>query len=375
MPALIAASAIRTCLGDAAQTYAALLAGVHGCGPLRYVDPYRVHVANGYHVVDGTGEAEPPLRASGWLADCVTRVVRESGVDTRTQRVVAVVGTGLRELRAVERWAVDGMPLATERLHFGGAVRGAAGIVEVHTVANACGAGGYALALAQDLLDLGEADAVVVGAADTMTESMLAMIGRVTEEPTDRVRPFDEDRGGVLLGDGAAALVLVPDDGRSRGLARVLATGLSCDAYHETAPAPDGIRRAMVDAAERAGRVLSDVDLVVAHGTGTRLNDPTEAEAIAVHLAAGGAPGPLVTGIKGAIGHTSGAAALHSLAVAVECLRQGAVPPVVGLRTPLKEGRDLRLVRGSPVRSEPSLVQVDAFGFGGVNAVTLVEAL
>ncbi|MEE3922547.1 beta-ketoacyl synthase N-terminal-like domain-containing protein [Micromonospora sp. BRA006-A] len=70
------------------------------------------------------------------------------------------------------------------------------------TVANACSAGGHVLALAQDMIELGEADAVVVAATDAMTESMLAMIGRVADEPADRVRPFDRDRAGVLLGEG-----------------------------------------------------------------------------------------------------------------------------------------------------------------------------
>jgi 3-oxoacyl-[acyl-carrier-protein] synthase II len=84
---------------------------------------------------------------------------------------------------------------------------------------------------------------------------------------------------------------------------------------------------------------------------------------------------PAVTAIKGAIGHTSGASALHSLAVAVGCLRHRVVPPVIGLRDPIPEAAGLSLVAGRPVCRSPRLAQIDAFGFGGLNAVTLVEAV
>src|SRR5207247_2209887 len=116
------------------------------------------------------------------------------------------------------------------------AVRAVApGVGEVITLSNACSAGGHALALAQDLVELGEADAVVAAGADSMTASMLAMIGRVHEEPADQLRPFDAARTGALLGEGAVAMVVVPEGAAARPLARVLATGLSCDAHHETA--------------------------------------------------------------------------------------------------------------------------------------------
>ncbi|MEE3922548.1 hypothetical protein V2I01_42070 [Micromonospora sp. BRA006-A] len=148
----------------------------------------------------------------------------------------------------------------------------------------------------------------------------------------------------------------------------MVATGLSCDAYHETAPS----------AGVCAGRWTTRTPGV----PGSRptrawwwrtaraaLNDPTEAAAL---VALGGPT--TVTGIKGAIGHTSGTAALHGLDVAVRCLRAGVVPPIAGLRTPLPEAEGLDLVRDRPARTRATLAQVNAFGFGGVNAVTLVEA-
>jgi len=382
---LVASSVARTCFGDDAATWAAVLRGECGVGALRYFPAGQLNVRCGYHISEPGPER--PLRATAWLAGCVAEAVRRAGLDPRRGRVVALLGTGLRELRAVERWAVDGEPLRAEQLHFADAVRRAApGVQVATTLSNACSAAGHALALGQDMLELGEADAVIVAGADAMTESMLAMIGRFAEEPTDRVRPFDSARPGVLLGEGAAAVVLIPEGapggqpegapgGRPTGppVARLLGTGLSCDARHETAPDAAGIRRAVWDALDRAGRRADEVDVVFAHGTGTELNDPTEA-AVLGEVFAVTDPGPLVTAVKGAVGHTSGASPLTSLALAVHSLREQVVPPVVGLRRPLEQAAGLRFVLGEPLPAPVRLVQVDAFGFGGVNAVTLVEA-
>ncbi len=373
MPALIAGSAVRTCLGDGAATFARLLRGVSGIRELRDVDRAKLNVERG-SPIEEVG-APGAFRASRWLACCVRQALDEAGDGARSGRVVAVVGTGLRELPAVERWALGGEGFETERLHFAAAVRQAAPAVSrVVTLSNACSAGGHALAVAQDLVELGEADCVVAAAADAMTESMLAMIGRVSDGPARDLRPFDAGRTGTLLGEGAAAVVVVPEGRCARPLARLLGTGLACDAHHETAPDVEGVRRALRDAFRRAGRPAAAVDLVVAHGTATARNDPLEIGVIREAVAPGDA-GPLVTAIKGAIGHTSGSAALHGLDVAIRCLASGVVPPIAGLRTPLAEAGRARLVMGAPARASLRLAQVDAFGFGGVNSVSVVEAV
>lgn len=361
---------MRTCLGDTAATFQALLASTNGVMPLRFHDTVKLNVSHGYQIDDGT--VEKPLRATGWLTECVSAAAAQAGLDTGEQRVTVLVGTGLRELRTVERWATSGGPVRVEDLHFGGAIRAALpGVTEVITVSNACSASGHVLALGQDLLAAGEADAVVVAGCDVPTESMLAMIGRIGDTPTDRVQPFDRHRKGVLLGDGAAALVLQQYDGACSAPV-VRGVGMSCDASHETAPAIAGIIAAMRDAHVRAGIEPADIGLVLAHGTGTALNDPTESTAL-TEVFGRAAEQMLVTGIKGSIGHTSGGAALMSLLVAVEALRAGVVPPVTGLRDPIDEARDLQLVIGSPAPTTATVAQVNSFGFGGVNAVCVIE--
>lgn len=374
MTVLITGSALHTCFGDQNATFTALLAGRSGVAELTGIDPAKLNVAHGYPI-EVPGEHRM-FRAGHWLTGCVASALAAAGVDPARQRVAAVVGTGLRELWAVERSAVG--RVGADQLDFRDAVsRAAPAIHDVLTVSNACSAAGHALALAQDLVELGEADAVVVGGADAMTESMLVMIGRVADEPATQVRPFDVDRAGVLLGDGAAAVVVTAEDpargpGPGRPLARLLATGLSCDASHETAPDVAGICRAMRDGLDRAGRRPAEVDLVLAHGTGTARNDPAEASALHEVF---GDHRPLVTAIKGAVGHTSGGSALASLVMAIACQRTGIVFPVVGLRRPCPEAGALRLVSGAPQPATVRLAQVNSFGFGGVNAVSLIEAL
>ncbi|WP_229698047.1 beta-ketoacyl-[acyl-carrier-protein] synthase family protein [Wenjunlia tyrosinilytica] len=401
----ITGSSMVSCLGGLDETFEALLAGRSGVSPLRTGDPDKLNVHYAYSIDDagaaskGTASGGPastgrastgtglgtdpasndeagPRSAGRWLAHCVAEALRDAGVDPAERRVAVIVGTGLREHRAVEQWHGDGAELRLAQTHFTEAVRSVApDVTEVHTLANACAASGYALALAVDLLELGEADAVVAAGCDTMTESMLTMIGRVGTTTADTVRPFDADRDGVLLGEGAVAVVVERTERTAKNrpaLGLVRGVGVGCDAHHETAPDLAGIVATMRDAHRRAGVAPGEIGLVVAHGTATALNDPTEAAAL---VEAFGPDGPPVTGIKGAIGHTSGGAALMSVLVALKAMRSGVVPPVVGLRTPIPEAEKLALVNGQPLRARPRVAQVNAFGFGGVNAVTIVEAV
>lgn len=372
MDIAITGSAMLTALGGTADTYKSLVEGRSGIQPLSFISPDLVNVRYGYHL-DNTG-GERSLRAGGWLTECVAAAAREAGVDCSRQRVVAIVGTGLRELRAVERWHADDRGAPPSTLHFGAAVRSAlTGIQDVITVSNACSASSHALALACDLIELDEADVVIACGADAMTESMLAMIGRVGDGYSEAVRPFDKHRRGVLLGEGAVAVVVqrAGTTADSDAGLRVRGVGLSCDAYHETAPHPPGLLAAMTDAYDRAGLTPADAGLVVAHGTGTALNDPNEAAVLAQLF--DGVARPLVTAIKGGIGHTSGSAGLMSLLIAAESLRQGQVPPIVGLRDPIAEAEPLDLVIGDAATTRATVAQVNSFGFGGVNAVCLLE--
>ncbi|MFJ3793105.1 beta-ketoacyl-[acyl-carrier-protein] synthase family protein [Kitasatospora sp. NPDC090091] len=361
---------------DPAELFANLCAGVSGVGELKGFDLTRHHARFAYEVDD---RPEPgtdvPRRATALLLDAVRQAARDAGLDEDDLSGVPIlIGTGLRELRSVELWQRDGIDFPPQDLHFGTALRRVCNADDTHTFSNACSAGLYALGLATDLLAAGAAETVIVAGVDVLTETMYGLLERVQPVPPERVRPFDRNRAGVLMGEGAAAVVLTrtPAAGRKvHGLVRSVA--VNCDAHHVTAPDPVGIAEAIREAHTRAGLGPADIDLVMVHGTGTLLNDETEAVALgeAFGDAAGG---PVMTAIKSMTGHTSGASGLLNLVVTLIALAEGRVPPTIGLDDPVKEASEFRIVTGEAAELPMSVAQLNAFGFGGVNAVAIVEA-
>jgi 3-oxoacyl-(acyl-carrier-protein) synthase len=186
----------------------------------------------------------------------------------------------------------------------------------------------------------------------------------------------------MLMGEGAVAVVLQrtglqrPGPAAPRVHARLRAVAMNCDAHHPTAPDPEGIGIVLADAYRRAGLGPEAIDLVMLHGSGTPHNDATEAQVLS-RVFAGAAEtggGPLLTAIKSMTGHTLGGSGLLSVVMAALSTRHGIVPPILGLEEPIGEAAGLRLVHGGSAAAEVRTVQVDAFGFGGINAVAILEA-
>jgi 3-oxoacyl-[acyl-carrier-protein] synthase II len=350
--------------------FAALCAGTSGLAPLRGFDPNRFRAQHAYEI-DDRGGRDKPGRATAWLCQAIAEAAAGAGLGADLSRVPIFVGTGLRELRSAELWWTEGTPFPPDRLHFGPALAERFGAVTTYTVNNACSASVYALALAADHLAASDDEVVIAAGTDSITASMFGLLDRVHAVPVDRVRPFDQDRRGVLMGDGAAAVVLRRTDPGPLALLRSVA--VNCDAFHVTAPDGAGVAAVIEQAHERAGLAPEQIDLIYAHGTGTLLNDEVEAVALAKIFDPSGGQGPLVTAIKSMTGHTSGGSGLLSLVAAIESLRSGLIPPIVGLRHPVSEAAGLRLVTGEQVRASPRTAQVNAFGFGGVNAVAILE--
>lgn len=360
---------------NADELFDALSQGRSALAPLRRFNPalFRAHSA---YEIGEPADGERPGRATELLCQAIAEALADAGMDENLADVPVLIGTGLRELRSAELWWTDGSTLSMDQMHFGPALRRRFAAATTYTFSNACSASLYALGMATDLLSSGAADTVVVAGVDVITESMFGLLDRVHPEPVDAVRPFDRNRRGVLMGDGAAAVVLrAPDHpATTRPKSWLRGVGLGCDAYHVTAPDPDGVAATIGEAHEIAGVKPSEVDLVLAHGTGTLLNDEAEATALGRYFGdLEPETAPLVTAVKSMTGHTSGASGLMSLVVACLCLRTGLVPPTVGLVDPVEEAGGLRFVTGEPARADSRLAQVDAFGFGGVNAVAVVE--
>ena len=355
--------------------FAALCAGRESRRPLRAFDPDKYRAAYAYEIDDRPeGGGDLPRRATRWLTTVVRQAAADAGLGEDLAQVPVLVGTTMREQRSLELWWRDGADVALEELHFGTALKAAFGASTTYTFANACSASLYALGMATDMIDLGLADTVVVAGTDAATESGFGTLDRVQNDLPDALRPFDTAHKGMLMGEGAAAVV-VQRTGTGTGPLHALVRGVSigCDAHHATAPDPDGITRAVLDAHRRAGVRAGDVDLVMLHGSGTPRNDTTEASVLRQIFQGAGA-GPLMTAIKAMTGHTLGGSGLLSLVMAVLAMKHRTVPPILGLADPIPEAAGLHLVQGSPAAGDLAIAQVDAFGFGGINAVAIVEA-
>jgi 3-oxoacyl-[acyl-carrier-protein] synthase II len=362
-------------LGDTvAGIHEALCSGRSGLAPLGAFDASKYRAQSAYEVPDrGRPGVDEPLRATRWLVRVIREALTDAGLSTQVPGLPVLVGTTHREMRTAELWWQHGAPLAAADLHFTSAVRAAFGTSDVHTVASACAASLYALGMATDLIALGQADTVVVAGTDPITESSFGGFDRVQAPPPDTIRAFDRSRRGMIMGEGAVAVVLRRTgahpgriDGRVRGVS------MNCDASHPTTPDPAGIVRAIEDAHHRSAVVPGDIDFVIVHGTGTPHNDLAEAVALKEVFKTAD-PGPLVTGIKAGMGHISGAAGLLSLVIALEAIRSGTLPGISDLTDPIGETKELRVVSGAPATGSFGTAQVHAIGMGGINAVAIVE--
>ena len=244
----------------------------------------------------------------------------------------------------------------------------------------ACAAGIFAFVEAKRLIDLGEAEVVITGGAEAniIPVSVAAMgnmraLSTHNDEPEKACRPFDLHRDGFVYGEGAAATVVETLAHAQRRGARIYAElaggAVTGDAYHVTAPEPSGhgAALAITRALQRSGVEREDIDLIVAHGTGTPLNDAAETAAIKKALGEH-AYKVAVTAPKSMVGHQLGAAGAVSAMTAVLAIQEGIVPPTINLETP-DPACDLDYVpltaRQMPVRT----ALANGFGFGGQNGV------
>jgi 3-oxoacyl-[acyl-carrier-protein] synthase II len=250
---------------------------------------------------------------------------------------------------------------------------------EVYGVVSACAAGAHAIRSAARIVRSGDADAVVAGGSEAaLTPLSRAAFGALdATSPTGVSRPFDARRDGFVMGEGAGVLVLEEAEAaRERGarvLGEVLGSAATSDAFHLTAPDPEGsgAAAAMRAALDDAGLRPADVDYVNAHGTSTPLNDRSETAALKDALGAHAARVP-VSSTKSAIGHLLGAAGAVEAIATVLALRDRIAPPTLGYEEP-EDGLDLDYVPGSARPLEPrdgrAVALSNSFGFGGHNAV------
>ncbi len=244
----------------------------------------------------------------------------------------------------------------------------------VSTLSTACSAGAMAILAAAELIEQGEADIVLAGAGDSLSRLTLNGFGSLLLLDPNGCRPFDARRTGISLGEGAAMLVLEAEEtALARGakiLARLAGWGASCDAFHATAPQPEGCGAlaAMQRALECGGLLPDEIDFVSAHGTATPDNDAMETRALKKIF---GDAMPPVASVKRFFGHTLAASGAIKAVLAVQSLREQAVPGTPGFEV-VDEKIGLEPVK--EFRAQPvSRILSNSFGFGGNNVALVFE--
>ncbi|MBF0532835.1 MAG: beta-ketoacyl-[acyl-carrier-protein] synthase family protein [Candidatus Omnitrophica bacterium] len=233
----------------------------------------------------------------------------------------------------------------------------------------ACASGNYAVGQAFDWIQDGQADCVLCGGSDALSRIAFTGFARLFSMAPDKCSPFDKNRRGMMLGEGAGILLLESrESAQKRGAviyAEVLGYGLSCDGHHMTQPDPDGIEKAFRKAMRQSGVTPDDVDFICAHGTGTRENDKTESTVIHRIFGERGRA-VCVNSIKSMLGHTMGAA---SAIEAVSCcltLKEQIIAPTINFEEKDPEC-DIDCVPNQARKTSVRVVLNNASAFGGNN--------
>ncbi|MFZ0104375.1 MAG: beta-ketoacyl-ACP synthase II [Pseudolabrys sp.] len=249
-----------------------------------------------------------------------------------------------------------------------------------HAVVTACSTGAHAIGDAARLVALGDADVMVAGGAESPVNrislagfsALRALSTNFNDDPTRASRPYDKDRDGFVMGEGAGVVVLEAlDHAKARGAkiyAELIGYGMSGDAHHITAPAPDGdgALRCMKGAIRTAGISTGDIDYINAHGTSTPLGD--EIELGAVQKLVGNAAGRMsMSSTKSCIGHLLGAAGAVEAIFSILAIRDRVVPPTINLDNPSVD-TPIDLVPHQARKRDVDTALSNSFGFGGTNA-------
>lgn len=249
-------------------------------------------------------------------------------------------------------------------------------------LSSACATGSHSIAIASLLLKSGLSDVAIAGGAEsaitpTFVESYIALRALSTRnnEPTRASRPFDKDRDGFVIGEGAGVLVMETLEHAEKRGAKILAElsgiGMTCDAYHITGPHPDGqgaadaMKLALID----ANLVPEDIDYIVAHGTSTLMNDPVETKAIKKVFGENAYHIP-ISSIKSMIGHCIGAGGALEAIAGITALENNLIPPTINLENPDPQC-DLYYVPNNSIKKELNHVMSNSFAFGGQNCVLI----
>ncbi|MTJ03487.1 MAG: beta-ketoacyl-ACP synthase II [Sediminimonas qiaohouensis] len=394
------------------ESWSSLLAGNSGAGPITRFDPSRVTTTYACEVPLGDG-SDGSFNADDWMEPkerrkvddfilygiaAADQAVRDAGWTPEDEesrlRTGVMIGSGIGGLQSIEQttlmMAEKGPRRVSPFFIPGALINLISGQVSIrygfkgpnHAVVTACSTGAHAIGDAARLIQYGDADVMVAGGAEAAIceigiagfNASKALSTKRGDDPKAASRPYDVDRDGFVMGEGAGVVVLEDyEHAVARGAtiyAEVLGYGLSGDAYHITAPAPDGDGgfRSMKAALDRAELAPEDVDYINAHGTST-MADVIELAAVE-RLMGKAAEKVTMSSTKSATGHLLGAAGAIEAIFSILAIRDQVVPPTINLDTPAVE-TPIDLAPNAKREREVKVALSNSFGFGGTNASVL----
>ncbi len=393
---------------DVPGTWSALMDGTSGIAPITKFDAAEFTSQIGgevkdWAIPDGTVEHREAKRmdpVSQYATVAAYEAVRQSGLDFDAEdrsRCGVIVGSGiggLLELEVQHERMMDGGPRKVSPFTVpklmgnasGGHIAIQFGLTGPNfAIATACASAAHSIGEAARSIQRGRVDVAITGG----TEAALTRIGLASfcalkglstrnDDPAIASRPWDKDRDGFLLAEGAGVVVLETlEHAQARGatiLAELIGFGSTCDAHHITAPEPEGIgaASAMREALADGEINPEDVDYINAHGTSTELGDIAETNAIKKVFGNHATNGLVVSSTKSQTGHLLGASAGVELIACVQAINEGIVPATRNLETP-GEGCDLDYVPNEPREMKVDIALSNSFGFGGHNGCLLVK--
>ncbi len=389
-----------------AETWNSLMHGVSGVGPITLFDAhdYLVRIACEVKGFDPTRymdarEARRRDRNEQFATAAALEALGQSGLqitEQNAERVGVVVSSAIGGLTSIEAGVhtiqTQGPRRVSPFLIPMIMPNGAGGLIAIDhgakgpnfSVASACASAGDALGMGWNLIRYDEADAVIAGGTEATicpvgvaSFDRLGAMSRHNDDYSMTPQPFDKNRDGLVMGEGASVVILEAlESARARGaeiLAELTGYAATADAFHITAPAKDGaggaaaMRRAM-----KAARLNpEDIDYINAHGTGTPLNDAAETRAIKTAFGQHAYRVP-VSSTKSMTGHLLGSTGALEAIICIEAIRHGCLPPTIHYQTPDPEC-DLDYVPNTPREASVRAAMSNAFGFGGHNAVLILQ--
>ena len=395
------------------ETWTRLIAGQSGAGPITRFDAAQVVTQYACEIPRGDG-SDGTFNPDQWMEPkdqrkvddfilygmcAAVQAVRDSGWAPANEeqrcRTGVMIGSGIGGLTSIAETAVlikEKGPKRVSPFFIPGAlINLVSGQVSIrfgfkgpnHAVVTACSTGAHAIGDAARLIQWGDADVMVAGGAESPISEIgiagfnacKALSTKRADDPTKASRPYDADRDGFVMGEGAGVVVLEAlDHALARGAkiyGEVLGYGMSGDAHHITAPSEDGDGgyRSMQAALNRAGLVAADVDYINAHGTST-MADPIELGAVE-RLMGDAAAAATMSSTKSSIGHLLGAAGAVEAIFCILAIRDQVAPPTINLDNPAVVPK-LDLAANRAVTRKIDVALSNSFGFGGTNASLII---